>query len=129
MNKLDDMLKDKFFSIKERTQDEGTYKFAILLNKDHQVYEGHFPAMPVVPGVCTLQMTKECAEEVIGEKLRYTEISNCKFSAMIVPTQTQEVEVALTIQPEAEMFVVKATVKTQEANFLTLKATLIKENQ
>ena len=128
MNKLDYMLKDKFFSIKERTHDEGTYKFAILLNKEHQVYEGHFPAMPVVPGVCTLQTIKECAEEIIGGKMRYAEISNCKFSAMIVPTQTQEVEIAINLQPEEENFIIKATVKSQEANFLTLKATMIKEN-
>ena len=118
------MLKDKFFSIKEQTQDEGSHKIVISLNKDHNIYDGHFPGMPVVPGVCTLQMVKECAEGIIGKKLQYTEITNCKFSAMIVPSQNQEVEIALTLLPDGENFILKATVKGTDANFLTLKAAL-----
>ncbi|MCQ2218729.1 MAG: hydroxymyristoyl-ACP dehydratase [Paludibacteraceae bacterium] len=118
------MLKDKFFSIKEQTTEDETSKFVVKLNKEHKIYEGHFPNMPVVPGVCTLQMIKECVEGVVGKKLRYTNIANCKFSAMIVPTQVEEVEISATMQTDENGLTVKATVKSTEASYLTLKAIL-----
>lgn len=119
------MLKDIFFTIKKQTTEEPTTKFTIGLNKDHAVYGGHFPEMPVVPGVCTLQMIKECAETVAGKSLRYANIANCKFSAMILPTEVQELEITATLQ-EAEIgFSLKAVVKNETTTYLTLKAELV----
>lgn len=119
------MLKDKFFTIKEQSKEGENALFVVELNKEHSVYEGHFPGMPVVPGVCTLQMIKECAEEAVGKKLRYANIANCKFSAMIVPTKVQRLEVSLTLQCAEEELTLKATVKSPEATCLTLKASLV----
>lgn len=119
------MLKDKFFTIKEKTTEEENFKFIVALNKEHKIFDGHFPNMPVVPGVCTLQMIKECTEEILGKKLQYNNIANCKFSAMIVPTDVQEVEIAGSTTPTEDGFAIKATVKSPEASYLTLKANVI----
>ncbi|MGM9809608.1 MAG: hypothetical protein ACI30J_01905 [Paludibacteraceae bacterium] len=45
------------------TSDEGMFRVA--LNADCEVYQGHFPGEPVCPGVCNIQMIKECAEIVL----------------------------------------------------------------
>ncbi|MGN1248330.1 MAG: hypothetical protein ACI4UO_07050 [Paludibacteraceae bacterium] len=45
------------------TSEEGMFRVA--LNADCEVYQGHFPGEPVCPGVCNIQMIKECAEIVL----------------------------------------------------------------
>ena len=36
----------------------------VMLNPQHVIYNGHFPQQPVVPGVCMLQIIKECIEKI-----------------------------------------------------------------
>lgn len=36
----------------------------VMLNPQHAIYSGHFPQQPVVPGVCMLQIIKECIEKI-----------------------------------------------------------------
>ena len=56
------MLLDNFFTIDKITaQDEKTL-IEVLINKDHAVFEGHFPGNPVVPGVFLIQMIREVIE-------------------------------------------------------------------
>lgn len=43
---------------------ETDWKVRVMLNPQHSLYAGHFPQQPVVPGVCTLQMIKECLEKI-----------------------------------------------------------------
>ncbi|MDY2942781.1 MAG: hypothetical protein SOT07_03685 [Paludibacteraceae bacterium] len=47
----------------EITTDAGVFRVA--LNADCEVYQGHFPGEPISPGVCNIQMIKECAEIVL----------------------------------------------------------------
>ena len=34
-------------------------KIQITLNPAHEIFKGHFPGNPVMPGVCTVQIVKE----------------------------------------------------------------------
>ena len=52
----------KIIHIKER--EDGKQAIEIELNPGHVLYQGHFPGQPVVPGVCTLQIIKESAEQI-----------------------------------------------------------------
>ena len=47
----------------EITADAGVFRVA--LNADCEVYQGHFPGEPVCPGVCNIQMIKECTEMLL----------------------------------------------------------------
>ena len=59
------MLLDNFYSIlSSESSHSTTWTIQIELNPDHTVYQGHFPEHPVVPGVCLLQLIKECAENI-----------------------------------------------------------------
>ena len=57
----------------------------ITLNKNHDVFKGHFPGNPVTPGVCMMQIITELTEQVVSEKLYMQSSSNIKFSAIINP--------------------------------------------
>ena len=54
------MLLNDFFTIEEFSKDATAFRAVVRLNEQHPVFAGHFPGQPVVPGVFTLQMIKEC---------------------------------------------------------------------
>ena len=58
----------KIIHIKER--EDGKQAIEIELNPGHVLYQGHFPGQPVVPGVCTLQIIKESAEQIANQHLQ-----------------------------------------------------------
>ncbi len=69
-----------------------------MLNPQHPVYAGHFPQQPVVPGVCMLQIIKECLEKIYQTSLQYKQIASCKFLSAINPNEKPELELLYTIK-------------------------------
>jgi 3-hydroxyacyl-[acyl-carrier-protein] dehydratase len=57
----------------------------IKLNKDHDIYNGHFPNNPITPGVIIIQIIKEILEEHLGCELFLREIINIKYVSPINP--------------------------------------------
>jgi 3-hydroxyacyl-[acyl-carrier-protein] dehydratase len=83
------MLKDHFYQIKENeTIGEQRFIVSIELNKDHAIFQGHFPGKPIVPGVCMLQIVKEIVSEKLKKQLAFKTSSNIKFMALINPFET-----------------------------------------
>ena len=76
----------KIIHIKER--EDGKQAIEIELNPGHVLYQGHFPGQPVVPGVCTLQIIKESAEQIANQPLQYVQIASSKFLSAINPLET-----------------------------------------
>lgn len=122
------MLLDDFFMIDKMNPTADGCDFSVSLCASHKVYEGHFPEKPVVPGVCSVQMVKECAERYLSCHTRIQVMDNCKFSAMIIPTMTPHLDIKLIVTKGEEEYKLKATITASDVTFLTLKATLVKEN-
>lgn len=79
------LLKD-FYTIKSfETTDGQKYVATIMLNKDHDVFKGHFPGNPVTPGVCMMQIIKELTQQAVNTPLIIISASNIKFMALINP--------------------------------------------
>ena len=78
------MLLNDFFKI---TSIENAEKHiaSIELNPKHQIFNGHFPGNPVVPGVCLTQMVKEVVEHITQKKLWMVTGDNLKFTAILNP--------------------------------------------
>ncbi len=66
----------------------------VELNKSHDIFKGHFPDQPVLPGVCMMQMIREILETFFQEKLQLLKADDIRFSAMVDPTKDAQ----LTIQ-------------------------------
>lgn len=93
-------------------------RFRVRLNADHAVFAGHFPGNPVLPGVCSLQIVRECASLLAGRPLRYVSIRESKFLSVITPDTLLEVDVRLA---DGNL---TATISGGGATVLKLKATL-----
>ncbi|TXF75869.1 3-hydroxyacyl-ACP dehydratase [Chryseobacterium sp.] len=96
-------LKD-FYTVKSTEKTEtGIFLVHVFLNKNHEIYKGHFPENPVVPGVCMLQMVKELTEEILQKKLFFTSASNVKFISFINPELTPGLVLTLDISEDEEI--------------------------
>jgi len=90
------LLKD-FYKVLSLEKKEHQHEAVILVNEKHEVFNGHFPGNPIMPGVCMMQIIKELAEEITGSKLVMQSLSNVKFMALINPEVTPELRLELDI--------------------------------
>lgn len=91
------LLKD-FYKIQSLIKiDDQKYLVTVLINENHEVFEGHFPGNPVMPGVCMMQIIKEISEQITESSLLMQSISNVKFMALINPFVTPELRLELEI--------------------------------
>ena len=56
------MLKDSLYRILNISGENNAIEAIIELDEHHDIFKGHFPGQPVLPGVCMLQITKEILE-------------------------------------------------------------------
>ena len=109
------MLLGEYFIIQDRQEEENSVIFSVALNPGHNVYKGHFPDMPVSPGVCSIQLIKECLQQKVGKKLLLKNISQCKFLSVIVPSENGNLRVNMQITETGEKsYKIKATITNPE---------------
>jgi 3-hydroxyacyl-[acyl-carrier-protein] dehydratase len=97
----------------------------ILLNPNHEVYKGHFPGQPVVPGVIQLQIVKEILEEILGQQLFMDNVSSAKYLRIITPDAFPELKVTIQYSKTAENEIkVNALIGSPETIFTKLKMKL-----
>ncbi len=100
--------------------EEGLFK--VRLNAEHAIFGGHFPDYPILPGICSMMIVRECASRMVGSCLEYSIIKDSKFLSAIVPGV--ELDVRVKVAQEEELYVVDATICVDEKVMLKLKATL-----
>ena len=122
------MLIENYYKINDVVKEEGKTIFQISLNSACKVYEGHFPGEPVSPGVCNIQMIKECAEQVAGKSLLLNNLQQCRLTTLVTPLVHQQVEVTIALEEKGETYKLKATIGKREDIYLDLKAELITHN-
>ncbi|AZA52420.1 3-hydroxyacyl-ACP dehydratase [Chryseobacterium sp. G0201] len=99
-----------FYTLQSSEKGEnGRFIANISLNKDHDIFNGHFPGNPVTPGVCMMQIVKELTEEFTGAQLFLKSASNVKFMAIINPFETPDLTLQLDITENEDEVKVKNT--------------------
>lgn len=125
------MILKNFYKInsKEKTEDQNTFSFEIEINKDHPIFEGHFPDNPVMPGVCMMQIIKEITEDIVGTKLFMEKCSNVKFMAVINPRKNSILNLEIKIFEENSKVIVKNTTNFEDTLALKLTAQYKKQKK
>lgn len=116
------MLQETFFQYTTPQTDSGMATTTITLNPDHQIFEGHFPGQPVVPGVCMMQMVKEVLESVVGAKTKLLKAVDMKFLAILNPlvNRTADMQITYAIN-EFDAINVTAVIQHEASTFLKFK--------
>ncbi|WP_139855591.1 3-hydroxyacyl-ACP dehydratase [Aequorivita sinensis] len=95
----------------------------VHLDKNHDIFKGHFPGNPVMPGVCMIQIIKELTEKTVEKELFLAVSSNIKFMAIINPEKNSELQLAIDITEENGEVKVKNTTSFEDTIALKLSAT------
>ena len=114
-----------YYQIDSRKDEGDATLFSVTLLPDYNAYTGHFPDNPVAPGVCNIQMIKDCAELLTGRRLLLAYIDKCKFSAMLSPQTTPQLSLRMQL---SETYKVRATLFDSTTTYLEFKGELTTEH-
>lgn len=91
------VLQDFYKVLSEEKTGDAKYNIRILVNANHEVFKGHFPGNPIMPGVCMIQIIKELTESITKSSLMIRTLTNVKFMALINPETNPELRLELDI--------------------------------
>jgi 3-hydroxyacyl-[acyl-carrier-protein] dehydratase len=124
------MLKDKLYKINtirilpHEGDDNSAQKYSasVELDASHEIFRGHFPGNPILPGVCQVEMIREIAEEITGRKLLLSKAGQVKYLSLINPALNPalNVNIRLTSQNHDELDV-SAEVASSDHTFMKMK--------
>ena len=114
-------LVENFCKILLLDRSDNGFRASVELLPHHRVYEGHFPARAVVPGVFTLAIVRECASAALSRTVEYASIRECKFLSALQPGEGVVITLDFSI---SEGDRICGTVKRDDETILKLKAVL-----
>lgn len=115
-------LLDNFFYILQQEFAQDSVYSKITLNHEHKIFEGHFPGVPIVPGVCMVQIIVEIMKTITGKAARLATADFIKYPSMIVPEKNKEIDVMIKYHIEPERLLVNASLYKGAVTFFKLKA-------
>lgn len=107
------LINDFYVCHNVQPKQDNEYSCTLVFNADHDIFKGHFPGNPVVPGVCTMEIVKELLQQQVGKSLMLSATGNVKFLQLVTPD----------VSP-----VIKIGWKTNEQGGYTVKASLTKHD-
>ncbi len=97
--------------------------YSIELNSTHDIYHSHFPGLPIVPGVCMLELVREVAEKEKRGETRLQKASNIKFLNVIDPNLHSRLFLELQFQQSiSSEFSVSAKIYKDDIVFFKMDA-------
>ena len=119
------MLENQLYTIEKLDVDGEKLSADIILNPEHDIFKGHFPDVPVLPGVIMMQMVKELVEVADQKKYILRKAASLKFLQMINPLDTQKLSVDVTIdRQEDQSLKLKAVLSSETAVHFKMSAQL-----
>ena len=120
------MLLGSFYNITESSKSEQTFRVKASFNAAHPIFKGHFPDLPVVPGVCQTQMLTETLSNILGRTIEIKRAQHIKFLALLNPLKVKELSLEIKIEKETEgVMLVSAIYASGEETFFRFKGELL----
>jgi 3-hydroxyacyl-[acyl-carrier-protein] dehydratase len=118
------LIDDFFYLVGTEIISQGNIRFNVRLNKEHNIYKGHFPNIPIVPGVCMIQMIKELLSKYMEKNLFLTKVENVKFINVINPQIVNTISMDIEYQKDDnENILCKAKLFYEEKIYMRLSGT------
>ena len=109
---------NNLYNISEFKVHGNEFSASIGFDPTHEIFSGHFPGQPVVPGVCLIHIVKEIANMISEKDVFLTEGSNIKFLKVIAPGENAKLQIQGTLTPEAaEQIKITAKIFTEDSVF------------
>ena len=114
------------YRIKSIKSDKNEITVSISFNKEHEVFTGHFPGNPVVPGVVQVQILKDLMESELKSKIFLNKTKTIKYLNVIIPGKHKVVEFEISYKQISEKdYSVKCIVKSETMTFMKFSGSFI----
>ena len=97
-----------------RVDDDGSVSLEFCYPPEFAGFQGHFPGLPIVPGVCILQSLRLGLEQAWGRRVRVVRLPLVKFVVPVSPGETV-------------LFAIRESARTAEG--VTVKARVTRSGQ
>lgn len=94
------MLLGSFFNILESKNEGQSYFVKVKFNAAHPIFKGHFPDLPVVPGVCQTQMLTETLSNLLNRPIEIKNAHHIKFLALLNPEKANQIDMEIKIDKQ-----------------------------
>ena len=101
---------------------ENGVRLTLKVPPELPMFAGHFPGMPILPGVTLIDWAALIAETYLGVSNEFAVVDNLKFNAAIYPAET--LELTLTLCSEGVRFHYDHAGKTKASGALLHKPVL-----
>lgn len=88
---------NSLFTVLNQETEPLSANFKLRLNKDHPIYQGHFPQNPITPGVCSLEIMTQLTAANYSGFTRPKTVESIKYLGFVNPIATPEIKVELKI--------------------------------
>jgi len=89
------MLKNELYKINSIAHNEGTIEASLQINKNNEIFKGHFPGHPVLSGACMLQIVKEVLEGSLDKSVQLKKADYIKFLLIVDPARNNILQIKL----------------------------------
>lgn len=109
------MLVKDLYTVEHIEADEKSIRATLVVNPSHDIFKGHFPELPVLPGVCMVQCIKELIENAFEVKSKMGQADMIKFLSMLNPVESNKMHAEIIIRDKTDLKIVfQATLKSGE---------------
>ncbi len=87
--------KNYYSTLNFEVPEEGICRATIQLDPQHPIFAGHFPDMPVLPGVCMVKMVRETLERRYAQPMRMASARSVKLLNVLDPNKNPYLRLVL----------------------------------
>ena len=111
-----------FYKIDSLSRAGNSINATVTFDIGHPIFRGHFPDMPIVPGVCQTQMLGEVLGQALSVELQLKSAATIKFLSVVDPTKNPTLNLAIIYtKTEDGLYNVSAQYKWEETVFFKFK--------
>ncbi len=88
------MLLNDFYITTDVSGTDNSLTCSLAFNSAHDIFKGHFPDNPVVPGVCMMEIVKELLQQQVQKTLILRSTGNVKFLRLLTPDSQPTVNIS-----------------------------------
>jgi 3-hydroxyacyl-[acyl-carrier-protein] dehydratase len=115
-----------FFKMVSLEGAHNNYVAVIEFNPLHEIFKGHFPGNPVVPGVCMVQIIKDILKNIFKKDFTMKHALQLKFLAIVNPDEIKTLTVNLAVlKQDAAGITVSGSFNKDELVFMKYKITAV----
>jgi 3-hydroxyacyl-[acyl-carrier-protein] dehydratase len=118
------MLKEPLFKIVSLAHKENSVNAVLEIDQLNEIFNGHFPDQPVVPGACMLQIVKEVIATAINTSVRLVKADNIKFLSLVQPAAVS-LQLVITYNLTETELKVNANLSSGDLICMKLQATFV----